>query len=48
MYCFFKERLPKFTSIDTQLEQSTYLALGAIIHRLFDINKKSPVSIIMI
>lgn len=41
---FFKERLPKFTSIDSQLEQSTYLALGAIVHRLYDLNKKSPVS----
>ncbi|CAF0733698.1 unnamed protein product [Adineta steineri] len=35
------ERLPKFTTIDAQLEQSTYLALGAITHRLFDLNKTS-------
>ncbi|CAF3902971.1 unnamed protein product [Adineta steineri] len=35
------ERLPKFTTIDVQLEQSTYLALGAITHRLFDLNKTS-------
>jgi len=43
----FKERLPKFTSIDNQLEQSTYLAMGAIVNRLFDLNKKSPVSSIL-
>ncbi|UJR36604.1 hypothetical protein I4U23_029324 [Adineta vaga] len=35
------ERLPKFATIDNQLEQSTYLALGAIVHRLYDLNKKS-------
>ncbi|CAF0809330.1 unnamed protein product [Rotaria sp. Silwood1] len=35
------ERLSKFTSIDNQLEQSTYLTLGAIVNKLFDLNKKS-------
>ncbi|CAF3398119.1 unnamed protein product [Rotaria socialis] len=35
------ERLPKFASMDSQIEQSAYLALGAIVNRLFDANKKS-------
>ncbi|CAF0977925.1 unnamed protein product [Adineta ricciae] len=35
------ERLPKFAAINSQLEQSSYLALGAIVHRLYDSNKKS-------
>ncbi|CAF0805543.1 unnamed protein product [Adineta ricciae] len=35
------ERLPKFAAINSQLEQSSYLALGAIVHRLYDSNRKS-------
>lgn len=41
---FFQERLPKFVSADNHLDQSAYLAMGAIVNRLYDLNPKSPVS----